>query len=127
MQSPQQNQIHINDSFQWAVSYTDGSTLEQINNFNEKNAFTDIDRSKLASFSLINKETGALAMSVEFNEDGNKLIWVRRVFVTNGVPICVHILGKKGKFVAAVFQDGGIVIKDKLVKNDPLFDEVDNG
>lgn len=109
----------------WTAQYNDGTYLKQISPDGTKNAYTDIDRSKLKSFILRSQENVYPEHVVLFDNDGEKLVWTRRIRQTMGEdPQTFHIVGKKGEFISAVSEDTGIVITRHNFIDDGLFYEV---
>ena len=112
--------------YTWQARYNDGTTLNQIESDGTKNAYLDIERNKLESFSLLD-ENAKVVICVLFDDDGEKLVWTRRVYMRmSGESITSHIIGKKGEFILAVQSDGSVIARHNF-KNDGLFDEVING
>ena len=106
----------------WAARYNDGTSLYQIEG-DETHAYEDIDRTKLAVFSLF-KENGDPVLDIIFDGDGEKLVWTRRVRMTLGAePQTFHIVGKKGEFISALCEDGRVITRHNFV-DDGLFYEV---
>ena len=93
----------------WRAIYNNGDQISQNNQ-----TYDDIDRDNLIAFQLMNGEK--VVFSVPFSEgQGKRLVWRRRVEKTIGKPDnVVHIVGKKGGFVAAVFDDSSVLIDDKF-------------
>jgi len=109
--------------YNWKAQYEDGTSLFQVHSDGTTNAYEDIDRSKLSVFSLF-KEDGTPVLDVIFDNDGEKLVWTRRVKMTLGEePEVFHIIGKKGEFVSAILENGRIITRHNFV-NDGLFYEV---
>lgn len=114
-----------NDKFKWIAHYNDGSQLKQIESDGSKNAYGDIDRSRLESFELVHRDSNEHVFAMPF-EDNQKLIWRRRTDASSGMV--VHVVGKKetvdGKRydgIAAVFQDGSVEVSDRWDDNHPWF------
>jgi hypothetical protein len=76
--------------------------------------YENIDRDNLRAFSLVRGEE--VIFSVPFKPgQGRRLIWRRRTEMTpGGVATVVHIVGKKGGFVAAVFDNGFVLLDDNF-------------
>lgn len=94
----------------WKIHYNNNDIISQSKDF----GYEDIDREKLTAFQLLEKDK--VVLSVPFSEgQGKRLIWRRRVeHSPGGKEKIVHIVGKKGGFVAAVFDDGTMLIDDKF-------------
>lgn len=118
----------MEDYIQWIATYKDGTTLHQIESEGHKHAYSDIDRADLVSFSLYVKPPGLLGapdgmrvFSCHFDGDGEKLIWRRRVQHRDGAdPLIVHVVGKKGRYVALVEQMGTCNLFDNFNEQDAL-------
>lgn len=97
---------------QWIAQYKDGSQEKQGPDL----SYEDIDRENLAGFGLYNGEK--LVIMLDFsNGDGRSLVWRRRVEQKQGEePVVVHIIGKKGKYICMVFEDGSVVAVDNFVE-----------
>ena len=100
------------DKLQWVAHYRDGGGLKQVMHDGSKNAYGDIDRDKLETFELVNRETGDRVFMMEF-EPGQQLVWRRRVLPQNSM--IVHFVGKREKrgsenyqSIAAVYQNGRV-------------------
>lgn len=76
--------------------------------------YEQIDRDNLKAFNLIKGDE--VVFSVPFKDgQGKRLIWRRRVEMTpGGEQTIVHIVGKKGGFVAAVFENSFVLIDDNF-------------
>jgi len=123
-------------NLKWLAQYNDNTTLKQIDDDGTKNAYSDIDRSKLLAFMLFD-ESAVLdgltkpRFAVYFDDnDGERLVWTRRAFQTVGQnhSVIFHIVGKKTTeqkqgFIMAIAPDGQTLVRDNFV-DDGLFDEV---
>jgi hypothetical protein len=100
----------------WRVHYKNEDVISQANL-----AYEDIDRDNLTAFQLFDGEK--VVLSVPFKDNGHRLIWRRRIEKqVGGEEKIVHIVGKKGGFVCAVFDDGTFLIDDKFREdNDWLY------
>lgn len=112
-----------NDPLQWRAVYVDGELGHQIHpETGEKSSYEQIDRARLGAFHLIRPD-GTLVFSVDFrNGDGHNLVWRRRVIKRSDMEqgIVTHIVGKKGRFVAMVTQDGATLLADNFNAKDAL-------
>src|ERR1051325_4836747 len=109
----------MTDSITWLAIYNNDTLLPQINQDGTKNAYEDIDREILRSFSLI--QDNRILFRAHFDSDGKKLIWRRRVQKIPGEEeFIVHVVGKKGQYVALVFQSGTVGLYDNFNENDAL-------
>src|SRR4051812_486261 len=116
------------DTYIWKVTYTDGTTLQQIDPDGSKHAYADIDRRNIASFAIL--KDGNIILSVPFTS-GQNLIWRRRVEMNpaQGVVETCHIIGKQEtvngqnhQIVFAVFEsDGRVEVSDKFDDRHPWF------
>jgi hypothetical protein len=93
----------------WRATYANGDVISQ-----ENQTYDDIDRDNLTAFQLM--KDGLVVFSMPFYEgQGKRLIWRRRIErVVGGEQKVVHIIGKKGGFVCAVFDDGTVLADDKF-------------
>lgn len=117
-------------TYQWVAQYDDGTQLRQKETNGKTHAYRDIDRGKLEVFALFPERNGVVAENdppsfrIFFDGDGRSLVWTRRTFMQMGRnPLPVHIVGKKKRFIAAIFPNGEVVIRDNFA-SDGLFDEV---
>lgn len=106
----------------WQAIYDDGTIINQ-KEF--KVSYEELDRSKLAGFHML--RDGVPILTVPFSEgQGGRLIWRRRVQMTsNGEQRRIYIVGKRGAFVAALLENGSILVDDKFSDQHPLFLEVE--
>lgn len=106
----------------WKAQYNDGTTLFQVEG-DKKNAYEDIDRSKLEVFSIYRKNEDPV-LDIIFDGDGDKLVWTRRVrMYSNDSKETFHIVGKKGEFILALTESGRVLARHNF-KEDGLFYEV---
>jgi hypothetical protein len=92
----------------WRVRYKNKDFISQSNL-----SYNEIDRNNLSEFQLMKGEK--VVFSMLFSEgQGNQLIWRRRVQKSPGVKEdkVAHIVGKKGIFVCAFFDDGTVLVDD---------------
>lgn len=109
----------MDDQLQWIAFYKDGSVLRQVEPDGEKRAYADIDRSELVEFGLFLDTL--CVFSAKFNDDGNKLIWRRRVQQVAGEGVFIlHVVGKKGRYVAIIEQNGSAHMYDNFDERDAI-------
>lgn len=102
----------------WLAQYNDGNQATS-----EDTGYSEIDRSRLQCFYLL-KDDNRQVVSIIFDDDGEKLVWTRRIFKLNtGEEQVFHIVGKKGQFILAVTPDDEVIARHNF-KDDGLFDEV---
>ena len=76
----------------WVANYRDGTSLEQLPEGLPESKYTDIDRSKLASFSLFRGKKTLITFHFDF--PGQILLYRRRVFKSPGKADKVfHLVG----------------------------------
>ncbi len=112
--------------YTWKALYNDGTSLGQINEDGSKNAYSDIDRTKLSGFELWDGNVRVLYLSLT---KGQRLIWRRRSEMVQGgvVGEVCHIVGKQetidGKNIQgiiAIFEsDGHIEIAERFNDKHP--------
>lgn len=96
----------------WTAQYKDGSQDVQGPN----SSYEDINRENLVAFALHDGTKNVLTIDFS-NGDGRSLVWRRRVEQTPGEDsIIIHIVGKKGKYICMVFEDGSVVTVDNFVE-----------
>jgi hypothetical protein len=90
----------------WEATYRNGTIQRQ----SEQSTYEDIDRDSLAAFTL--KKDDRAVFTLDFSDgDGHSLVWRRRVEQTLGrEPIVLHVVGKKGKGIALVYESGEVVL-----------------
>jgi hypothetical protein len=116
---------------QWIAVYTDGTQLQQ-HDGKVENRYADIDRRRLAAFSLV--EGSRVVCVVHFDHPAQRLIYRRRVFVKPGGGEDVYYLagwqrlvgGQNVQSIAVVHGDGERVdVIGKWRENHWLFDAVE--
>ena len=118
----------LGDRFQWVAIYNDGSVLHQIEPDGTKNAYGDIDRTRLSFFQM--REGEMVIVNIPF-EPGQRLIWRRRTEMSpgGGKQEAVHIIGKQEtvdgenrQVVIALFEsDGHTEVSDRYDEEHPWF------
>jgi hypothetical protein len=94
----------------WRVHYNNGDIISQSPDY----AYEDIDRDNLIAFQIVDSDKVVFSVPF-FDGQGKRLIWRRRIErEVGGTEKIVHIVGKKGGFVCAVFDDGSILADDKF-------------
>lgn len=114
---------------QWLAHYQDGSELPQYNGEVE-NKYTDIDRGKLAAFSL--HRDGQIILTIHFDRPDQRLIYRRRVFVLPTGPRAFYLVGwqltlagENIQSISVLDEDTGKVdVIGKWSENHYLFDAV---
>ena len=110
-------------TFTWSAHYTDGTIINQVEADGRKNGYDEIDRIKLDKFTLTDEDNKE-KLSLQFDGDGQKLFWTRRVYrKLTGEEQVVHLAGKRDQFVVALTTDDGVIVRHSF-KEDGLFDEV---
>lgn len=113
--------------FIWRAVYDDGSFLVQINDDGTKNAYEDIDHSRLAYFEMWERGVKVLSLRVGKND---RLIWRRRVQMrSGGIEEVCHLIGKQQTINGRNFQglvalfesDGTIEVADRFDEKNPWF------
>lgn len=116
---------------QWKAVYTDGTYLDQIEPSGKKNVYADIQRDKLHSFELWDKNKRVISLRFFENQ---RLIWRRRVLMSAGKATeTIHIIGKQqtvnGKNyqgILAVFEsDGRVEVAERFDEKHPFFKPVE--
>lgn len=113
----------MQDKFSWIATGDNDTTLPQINKDGTKNSYEDINRENLKTFTLgYTNDKGILGIfRANFNGDGNKLIWRRRIQKISGQEdVIVHVVGKKHQYVALIYQTGAVEIFDNFNEKNPL-------
>lgn len=102
---------------QWIAIYNDGEQLCQIDNKGVKHSYEDIDRKRLSSFTIGKPSSKGIigVFRANFDNDGENLIWRRRVQKTSDDDeLILHIVGKKHRYVALVYQTGAVQLYDNF-------------
>lgn len=108
----------MQDQLTWAAQYEDGTTKFQVDITNgDKFAYENIDRDNLKAFTLLKGNLPVFRLI--FDGDGQKLVWRRRVEKnSNGETVIAHIVGKKGRFICTVNQDGQAAVANNFKEGD---------
>lgn len=131
------------EKYVWKAVYDDGTSLDQLEPDGVLNKYTDIDRSKLINFLLIEAETGKPKVILHL-KPGQKLIHRRRV--TKRIPLSklffennldasleetVWIVGwhenRRGvniQMLLFVFEDGTVEFMDRWTESHALYSPV---
>lgn len=131
-------------TYEWKANYEDGTSLPQYNEDGSKNIYTDIDRSKLVSFEILNlieqkDEEGKVIKSekkIIHNlklAKGQRLICRQRKFMRNDmVNNIVWIVGwqqtvegKNIQSIAYIYPDGKIEMSGSWKEYHPLFRKIE--
>lgn len=116
------------DTFRWAATYKDGSVQYQVDpETGEKSAYKDIDRKNLVGFHMILVEANAPFMTIDFSDgDGEKLVWTRRIRAKEGGIVGrVYLVGKKGRFIILLHEDGSTQIVNNFREDNALLADVE--
>lgn len=109
----------MRDSITWRVEYHDGTVLNQYEG-DEKFFYKDIDRTKGFNFFLMDN-FGKPKFVAAFDEgEGGKLIWRLRVKRQGDLVLNLHIVGKKGRYVALVSEGNPVSIMDNFDESHAL-------
>jgi hypothetical protein len=89
--------MDILERHRWVAVYGDGTIVYQVDpETGDKSSYEDIDRDRLAVFSLWEWETQRMVVMMRFSK-GQRLIWRRRFELSPGEEITnvCHIIGKQ--------------------------------
>lgn len=112
---------------EWLAIYNDGTELPQYNEDGSFNKYTDIDRSRLIKFVLLEDKVPKVVIHLDKNK---RLICRRRVAIhmMNGIEGFVWLVGwqekKKGtnvQMICFLFEDGHVEIVDRFNEEHPWF------
>ena len=116
----------------WRAVYHDGSLLNQHRGDDTENSYLDIDRARLAAFSLMRDETPIVTIHLE---PGQRLIYRRRCFLRCGEPepIVFYLVGwqrtingENVQSISVVAEDSGEVnVIGKWRDDHPVFASIE--
>lgn len=112
----------------WAVIYDNG---EQVRQKEFITSYEELDRQRLREFQMWRNDQ--LVLAIPFNEgQGGRLIWRRRVRQhrkladnTFVMQDCFYVVGKRGAFVAVLFEDGVTVMDDNFKEGHAWYGDVE--
>lgn len=115
------------NSIQWIAHYNDGTELKQYEG-DAKRAYEDIDRARLASFSVYRDNYARKLLTLHL-EQGQRLIYRKRVFVKPGQgELEIYIIGQQQTIagqniqsIAYIFPDDRIEIAGAWKEGHALF------
>lgn len=111
----------MEDKYLWRAKYNDGVTVNQRDGDGTAHAYEDLDRSKLSSFCLIDRETGDTAYQVSFSneEEANAFRWTRRTRTHDFESfVHIHIIAIEDRFVSALFPDGSVITQTRYANEE---------
>lgn len=118
----------MEDRYLWRAHYGDGIVINQRDADGTAHSYEELDRSRLAAFSLIDKDTGEIALNVSFVEPGevSNFVWTRRTRTQDFSNfVYVHVVAIRGKFVTLLFPDGSTATQTRFADDAAsLFSEV---
>lgn len=110
----------------WLAQYNDGSSLPQFNPDGSENNYADIDRQRLAAFSIVKDNAPAIVVHLD---PGQRLIYRRRVAKHgNGQETVVLLVGwqatvngRNVQSIAYVYPDASIHMAGEWRDDHPWF------
>lgn len=89
-------------------------------------SYEELDRSKIRELQMHHRD-GRLLIAIPFKEgQGGRLIWRRRVQMhSDGTSVVFYIVGKRGAFVAMLFENGAVAVDDSFQEGHALYGEID--
>lgn len=113
----------------WIAVYNDETNLLQYNEDGTENSYSDIDRSRLTEFHLLDREIDKTVYAIALDE-GQRLIYRRRIATSGNndhrwtitmVGWQQTIAGQNVQSIGWVFPDGGIIQTGKFQSDHRLF------
>jgi len=103
------------NSIQWTAHYNDGTELRQYEN-DEKRAYENIDRAKLASFSVFRDNYERKLLTIHL-EPGQRLVYRQRVLQKLGDdPIELYLVGWQQTIAGACTQSIAYIFPDDRIE-----------
>ena len=102
---------------EWIAGYEDGTCLRQYN-VNKTNKYTDIDRSRMISFTIMDGDKTVIKMNLD---DGKRLIYRRRVWmdITHKTQRVVLMVGWQQNVKGVNVQHIHLISEDGCIETIP--------